>query len=244
MLFESIVREDRSIVDLLDADYTFVNERLARHYGIPDIRGRLLPPDVAGRSQPAAWASRAGQFSDGDLHRHANIAGDRAANGFCRIFSARRRRRRRLASKSNLEADPKAKKPNSLRERLELHRTQARLRVVPQNHGSDRILAGEFRPDRKMARHRRRRADRFVRAVLWTARRCNSVADLRKAVLSRSGRVRHDDDGKADDLCARPAGRILPICRRCVRSSATPAKNDYRFSSLIFGVCEELTRSR
>jgi hypothetical protein len=39
MLFESIVREDRSIVDLLNADYTFVDERLARHYGIPNIRG-------------------------------------------------------------------------------------------------------------------------------------------------------------------------------------------------------------
>jgi hypothetical protein len=35
----STIREDRSVVDLLDADYTFVNERLARHYGIPGIYG-------------------------------------------------------------------------------------------------------------------------------------------------------------------------------------------------------------
>jgi cytochrome c551/c552 len=39
LLFETIVREDRSILDLIDADYTFVDERLARHYGIPNIRG-------------------------------------------------------------------------------------------------------------------------------------------------------------------------------------------------------------
>src|SRR5262249_41041498 len=39
MLFESILREDRSVLDLLDADYTFVNERLARHYGIPNVYG-------------------------------------------------------------------------------------------------------------------------------------------------------------------------------------------------------------
>ena len=39
MLFSSIVREDRSVVDLLDADYTFVDERLAQHYGLPNIRG-------------------------------------------------------------------------------------------------------------------------------------------------------------------------------------------------------------
>jgi len=35
----STIREDRSVVDLLSADYTFVNERLARHYGIPRVYG-------------------------------------------------------------------------------------------------------------------------------------------------------------------------------------------------------------
>ena len=39
MFFESVLREDRSVLDLLTADYTFVNERLARHYGIPGIYG-------------------------------------------------------------------------------------------------------------------------------------------------------------------------------------------------------------
>jgi hypothetical protein len=39
LFFESIIREDRNVVDLLTADYTFVNERLARHYGIPNIYG-------------------------------------------------------------------------------------------------------------------------------------------------------------------------------------------------------------
>ena len=39
LFVESQIREDRSVVDLLDADYTFVNERLARHYGIPGVYG-------------------------------------------------------------------------------------------------------------------------------------------------------------------------------------------------------------
>jgi Protein of unknown function (DUF1592)/Protein of unknown function (DUF1588)/Protein of unknown function (DUF1585)/Protein of unknown function (DUF1595) len=39
LFFQSLVREDRSVLDLLNADYTFVNERLARHYGIPNIYG-------------------------------------------------------------------------------------------------------------------------------------------------------------------------------------------------------------
>ena len=39
MFVDSIVREDRSVTDLLDADYTFLNERLAKHYDIPHIYG-------------------------------------------------------------------------------------------------------------------------------------------------------------------------------------------------------------
>jgi hypothetical protein len=39
LLFDSIVREDRSVVDLLTADYTFVDEILAKHYGIPNVLG-------------------------------------------------------------------------------------------------------------------------------------------------------------------------------------------------------------
>jgi hypothetical protein len=39
LFLESILLEDRSVVDLLEADHTFVNERLARHYGIPNVLG-------------------------------------------------------------------------------------------------------------------------------------------------------------------------------------------------------------
>jgi len=39
LFFESVLREDRSVLDLLTADYTFVNERLAKHYGIPNVYG-------------------------------------------------------------------------------------------------------------------------------------------------------------------------------------------------------------
>jgi hypothetical protein len=39
LFFGSIIREDRRVVDLLTGDYTFVNERLARHYGMPNVYG-------------------------------------------------------------------------------------------------------------------------------------------------------------------------------------------------------------
>ncbi|HUR58063.1 MAG TPA: DUF1592 domain-containing protein [Opitutaceae bacterium] len=40
--FEHVIREDRSILELVDSDYTFLNERLATHYGIPDVTGDQL----------------------------------------------------------------------------------------------------------------------------------------------------------------------------------------------------------
>ena len=51
LFFGSVVREDRSVLDLLTADYTFVNERLAKHYGIqnvygPQFRRVTLPADM------------------------------------------------------------------------------------------------------------------------------------------------------------------------------------------------------
>jgi mono/diheme cytochrome c family protein len=49
LLFDSLVRDDRSVLDFFTADYTFVNERVAKHYGIPNITGpqfrRVAVPD-------------------------------------------------------------------------------------------------------------------------------------------------------------------------------------------------------
>ena len=64
MFVESLLREDTSVLDLLGADYTFVNERLARHYGIQGIYGShfrrvSLDPDMAER--------RGGIFGHGSL---------------------------------------------------------------------------------------------------------------------------------------------------------------------------------
>ena len=53
LFFESVLREDRSVLEFLTADYTFVDERLARHYGIPNIYGshyrRITLPDATRR---------------------------------------------------------------------------------------------------------------------------------------------------------------------------------------------------
>jgi cytochrome c551/c552 len=61
MLFESVLREDRSVLDLLDANYTFVNERLAKHYGIANVYG----PDF--RRVPAPSDERRGLLGQGSM---------------------------------------------------------------------------------------------------------------------------------------------------------------------------------
>ena len=50
MFFGEIVKKDRSLLDLIDSDYTFVNAKLAKFYGLPDVTGDFmrrvsLPPD-------------------------------------------------------------------------------------------------------------------------------------------------------------------------------------------------------
>ncbi len=64
LFFESILREDHSIVDLIGADYTFLNERLAKHYGIPNIYGSHFRR-VSFAGQPSR--------SRGGLLRHGSI---------------------------------------------------------------------------------------------------------------------------------------------------------------------------
>ena len=52
LFIQSIVDEDRSVLDLLRADYTFVNERLAKHYGIPNIYGNRFRRITFGSDSP------------------------------------------------------------------------------------------------------------------------------------------------------------------------------------------------
>jgi mono/diheme cytochrome c family protein len=61
LLFESVMRDDRSVIDLLRSDYTFVNERLARHYGIPNVYGSQF------RRVPVTGEERKGLLGHGSI---------------------------------------------------------------------------------------------------------------------------------------------------------------------------------
>ncbi len=60
LFFENLIREDRSILDFLDADYTFVNEYLGQFYGLRDVKGpEFRQVSLAARRGAASWARRA-----------------------------------------------------------------------------------------------------------------------------------------------------------------------------------------
>jgi Protein of unknown function (DUF1592)/Protein of unknown function (DUF1588)/Protein of unknown function (DUF1587)/Protein of unknown function (DUF1585)/Protein of unknown function (DUF1595)/Planctomycete cytochrome C len=69
MFFDSIVRENRNTLDLLTADYTFVNERLARHYGIPNVYGSRFRRVSLGADNP-----RRGLLGQGSILTATSLA--------------------------------------------------------------------------------------------------------------------------------------------------------------------------
>ena len=76
MFFESIMREDRNVLDLLRANYTFVNERLAKHYGIPNVYGSRFRRVTFGPDDQSRRPAQPGQHPDRDFLRDPHFAGD------------------------------------------------------------------------------------------------------------------------------------------------------------------------
>ena len=75
MFVASTLREDRSVDDLLNADYTFVNERLARHYGIPGVYGSRFRKREAPRPRSARRSAGAGSAAGDHVLPRPHIAG-------------------------------------------------------------------------------------------------------------------------------------------------------------------------
>ena len=121
LLFRTIMQEDRSVLDFLDADFTFVDERLAEHYGIAGVRGSrmrrvALPPD----------SPRRGLLGHGSI-----LTLTSAANRTSPVVRGKWILENVLGApppqpppgvETNLEKDPSQVKVTSLRHRLELHR--------------------------------------------------------------------------------------------------------------------------
>jgi hypothetical protein len=235
LLFETIVREDRSILDLIDADYTFVDERLARHYGIPNIRGSRF------RRVALDEGARRGLLGHGSL-----LTVTSAGNRTSPVKRGKWILENLLGApvptpppgvETNLTTAPGAA-PTSVRQRLELHRASpscASCHAVMDPVGfslENFDLIGEYRSE-----------DGGV-PVNATGRLADGTAldgpaSLRKALLDRRGAVASTATEK---LLTYALGRHveyfdMPAVRTIVRDAA---RQDYRFSSLITGIVKSV----
>ena len=121
LFFESVLREDRSALDLMTADYTFVNERLARHYGIRDVFGsefRRVHLDDAARygllGKGAVLLATSHPTTTSPVLRGKwvleNVVGTPPPAPPANLDTA-------------LKADPPGSAPRTMREQMERHRT-------------------------------------------------------------------------------------------------------------------------
>jgi mono/diheme cytochrome c family protein len=119
LLFTSIVRENRSALDLLDADYTFVNERLARHYGIRGVYGSRF------RRVHVADPNRRGLLGHGSILSLTSVANRTSPILRGKYIVSNFMNTPPLPPPPNvplLEESAPADRPSTVREQLELHR--------------------------------------------------------------------------------------------------------------------------
>jgi hypothetical protein len=121
LLFRAVLQEDRSVVEFLDSDFTFVDERLARHYGIAGVRGPRMR-----RVTIPADSPRRGLLGHGSI-----LTLTSAANRTSPVVRGKWILDNMLGTpppqpppgvETNLEKDPQQVKVTSLRQRLEQHR--------------------------------------------------------------------------------------------------------------------------
>ena len=233
LLFETLVHEDRSVLDLLTADYTFVNERLARHYGIPNITGdhfrRVQMPDP----------NRRGLLGHGSILMMTSVA-DRTSAVL----------RGKWVMEVLLASPPPAPPPNvptleetegvsearllTVRERMEQHRNN------PACNSCHRVidplgLALENFDVTGQWRIKDGGSPIDSGGTLYDGSEIRGPAGLRQALLKRSDVVL---SSFTESLMTYAVGRrVEPFDMPTIRQIVTDAKkSDYRMSSFIMGV--------
>jgi hypothetical protein len=237
LFVRSIIREDRSVLDLLTADYTFVNERLARHYGILNVHGDHF------RRVTLTDSRRHGLLGQGSIlsvtsypHRTSPVL------------------RGKWVLENLLGTPPPAPPPNvpdldssqkstnnpTLRERMSLHRTNpvcssCHARMDPIGFAMEAFdLDGRLRVYEGDSR-----TAIDTSGILPSGEKFDGIVGLRQALVNHADQVVETMTKK---LLTYALGRGVDAydmpAVRAVRRDA--ARADYRFSSIILGVVRSL----
>ncbi len=231
LFFESIVREDHNVLDLLNADYTFVDERLARHYGIPNVHGTWF------RRVNLSGEGRRGLLGQGSILLVTSVTNRTSPVA-----------RGKWILENILGTPPPLPPPNvpsldensgaataaSVRERMEQHRRN------PVCAGCHKIMDPiGFALENFDLTGRWRETDGATRidasGQLVDGTRLDGPASLRQALLARSDVF---IDTLTEKLLTYATGRGLkyydmPVVRRIARDAAG---RDNRFSALVVGI--------
>jgi cytochrome c5 len=233
LFVDSLVREDRSVLDLLAADYTFVNERLAKHYGIPNVMGNEF------RRVTLTDPARRGVLGHGSILQLTSIA-DRTSPVL----------RGKWVMEVLLGTPPPPPPPNvpdleqtnavredrllSVRERMEQHRANPACNSCHKVIDPLGLALENFDPSGKW-----RIKDGGVpvdpTGVMYDGTTISGPADLREALLKHKDAILLSF---TESLLTYALGRQveyydMPTVRRIVRDAS---KNGDRFSSFISGV--------
>ena len=231
MFFESIIREDHNVLDLLTADYTFVNDRLAQHYGFPNIYGSHF------RRVPVKDPARRGLLGQGSILTVTSYP-----NRTSPVLRGKWILENILgtppptppASVPPFPENEEGAKPRPIRELLEEHRKNpacAACHAVmdPLGFSLENFDAtGEWRT-------KDRSGPIDPSGVLADGTKVDGPLALRQALLKQPERF---VDTMTEKLLTYALGRglehyDLPVVRRIVRDAA---KQDYKFSAVVFNI--------
>jgi cytochrome c551/c552 len=231
LLLDSVMREDRSVIDLLNADYTYVDEPLARFYGIPNVRGSRF------RRVPVPDDARRGLLGQASILLVTSVA-----NRTSPVARGKWVLENLLGTPPPLpppnvpplDTDAAAKQPASVRERMEVHRKNP---VCASCHKIMDPIGFSLENFDLIGQYRVKDGDTVIdpSGQLVDGTKLDGPASLRNALLGRSDVFVRT---MTEKLLAYGTGRALkyydmPVVRSIDRDAA---RNDNKFSSLIVGI--------
>ncbi|HXR52044.1 MAG TPA: DUF1592 domain-containing protein, partial [Steroidobacteraceae bacterium] len=235
LFFASIIQEDRSVEELLTADYTFVNERLARHYGIPGIYGPQFRRVKLGADQDM----RRGLLGKGalltvtsDAERTSPV---RRGKWFLQTFFGVSPPNPPPGVETKL-AQKEGETPKTMRERLKMHSTNPSCASCHKMFEPMGLAMENFDA---VGQWRTTEVGNPIDSVgiVTDGTRIDGIKGLRELSV-RKGEM--FTEVVVENLLTYAIGRGLdyndmPLVRSLTHNAA---KNDYRFSSLIMGVVQ------